>query len=270
MKEIKPQNVILKTLFSALVIGAKLLFRKPKSIIITVAIFLFSFSNNGLTKPGEVILQFSSPGPCPQGLAWDGEYLWVADDSTDTIYKLNPLDGTVIHSFASPGSKPRGLAWGNSHLWSLDDSDKKIFELDPTTGHQMSSLEAPIIVLKKGASPLGGLAWGGQNLWSGVIAGWSSKMNRLDMSDGSVKTFHYTKGVPRALASDGRFLWSATDNRGHNFGTIYKYNLSNGIYVSHIKTPGYYPTGLAFDGQHIWCGDKETKTIYKFELKEER
>lgn len=41
-----------------------------------------------------VVLSFPSPGPSPQDLAWDGNYLWCVDDSTDSLYKLNKIDST--------------------------------------------------------------------------------------------------------------------------------------------------------------------------------
>jgi len=56
-----------------------------------------------------VVLSFPSPGPSPQDLAWDGNYLWCVDDSTDSLYKLDPSDGAIISAFPTPGPEPRGL-----------------------------------------------------------------------------------------------------------------------------------------------------------------
>ena len=236
-------------------------------LIITVAMLCSLFASHGSATPGDVVLSFASPGPSPQDLAWDGKYLWVVDDSTDRIYKLDPSDGTVLLSFASIGPGPRGLTWDGKYLWNSDDSSHKIYKMDSAKGKEVSAIEAPFMKIKRGISPLGGLTWDGNYLWSGWIAGWSSRMNQVNPKDGSIIKFYFTKGFPCALASDGKFLWSATDNRGIRLGIIYKYNLSNGRYVSHFDTPGFHPTGLASDGQWLWCADKKTKKIYKMALK---
>ena len=236
-------------------------------LILTLAMLCSVLPSRGLAKPGDVVLSFPSPGPSPQDLAWDGKYLWIVDDSTDKIYKLDPSDGKVLLSFPSIGSEPKGLTWDGKYLWNSDNFSHKTYKLDSAKGTMVSIIDAPVMKVKRGISPLGGLAWDGNYLWSGWVAGWSSRMNQVNPKDGSIKKFYFSKGFPRALASDGKFLWSATDNAGIRLGIIYQYNLSDGLYVSHFDTPGFYPTGIAFDGQHLWCVDKETKRIYKLAAK---
>jgi outer membrane protein assembly factor BamB len=101
---------------------------------------------------------FASPDSSPRGLAWDGTNLWLAGNSTDKIYKLNPSTGEVISSFASPDSLPQGLAWDGTNLWLAGDSTDKIYKLNPSTGEVISSFASP------DSSPRG-LAWDGTNLW---------------------------------------------------------------------------------------------------------
>jgi outer membrane protein assembly factor BamB len=222
-----------------------------------------AFSSNELPKPGDIILQFESPGSSPCGLAWDGTHLWMADNGTDTIYKLDPSDGSVLSSFKSPGSQPRGLVWDGTHLRHADNATRKLYKLDRATGAVLSAMDAPATHATTRVPELGGLTWDGEHLWCGTVDGWSSRMNEMDPSDGSLQRFFFTKGYPRALATDGTFIWNATDNGGHRVGLVYKYKLSDGLFVSQFDTPGFYPTGLAFDGEYLWCVDRETKTIYK-------
>ena len=222
-----------------------------------------ALSGDQSPKPGDVILKFTSPGSNPSGLAWDGTHLWLADDGTNTIYKLDPTDGRVLSSFKSPGSSPRGLVWDGNHLWHADNATRKVHQLDRATGAALSAIGEPATPPKARLPELGGLTWDGRHLWCGTVDGWSSRMNEMDPKDGSTKRFFFTKGYPRALATDGTFIWNATDNEGHRVGIVYKYNLSDGLFVSQFDTPGFYPTGLAFDGQNLWCVDRVTKTIYK-------
>ena len=222
-----------------------------------------AFSGDEPPKPGDILLKFSSPGTSPSGLAWDGTHLWLADDGTDKIYKLDPSDGSVLLSFESPGPQPRGLVWDGRHLWHADNVTRKLHQLDRATGAALSTMNAPATPAKARLPELGGLTWDGRHLWCGTVDGWSSRMNEMNAGDGSTKRFFFTKGYPRALATDGTFIWNATDNDGKRLGLVYKYKLSDGLFVSQFDTPGFYPTGLAWDGQNLWCVDRETKTIYK-------
>jgi streptogramin lyase len=222
-----------------------------------------ALSGDQTSKPGDILLKFPAPGSNPSGLAWDGTHLWLADDGTDTIFKLDPTDGRVLSSFKSPGSSPRGLVWDGNHLWQADNATRKLHQLDRATGAALSALDEPATPAKARLPELGGLTWDGRHLWCGTVDGWSSRMNQMDPKDGSTKQFFFTKGYPRALATDGTFIWNATDNEGHRVGIVYKYKLSDGLFVSQFDTPGFYPTGLAFDGRNLWCVDRVTKTIYK-------
>lgn len=210
----------------------------------------------------EVAVSFLSPGPSPCGLAWDGSYLWVADDSTDTIYKLDPANGTVLESLPTPGDQPRGLTWDGSHFWTADQATRMVYKLD-AEGTVLADVEAPSLDVEGQTPEVGGVAFDGEHLWCGVIHGWSSQMFQVDVKDGSVKRSYFTWGYPCALATDGKFLWSATHNAGLRSGMIDKYSFSDGMHVSDVEAPGRYPAGLALDGKWLWYVDKETRTIHR-------
>lgn len=241
----------------------KLAFALGVLFIVAATMPYAAFSSNESPKPGDIILQFPSPGSSPTDLAWDGTHLWLADGGTDTIYKLDASNGSVLSSFTSPGSDPRGLVWNGTHLWHSDNATRELYKLDRGTGAVQSAIDAPATHAVVRVPELGGLTWDGEHLWCGTVDGWSSRMNEMDPNDGSLQRFFFTKGYPRALATDGTFIWNATDNNGRRLGIVYKYNLSDGLYVSQFDTPGFYPTGLAWDGQCLWCVDRETQTIYK-------
>jgi hypothetical protein len=71
-----------------------------------------------------------TPGYQPSGLAYDGTYLYVSEDSGfRRIYKLDPQTGTVKGSFLAPSptgfdgnGNPNGLAYdgNNGHLFVID------------------------------------------------------------------------------------------------------------------------------------------------------
>ena len=225
-------------------------------LILPISLFLTSLV---LADSTIVILSFPAPAPSPQGLAWDGNFLWVADDSTDTLYKIEPEDGSIISSFPTPGTKPRGLTWDGNHLWCADMKTDTLYKLEPSDASVISSIPAP-------HNRVHGLTWDGQYLYCCYEAGWSSQIVKIDLSDTSTIFFTYTRGNPSGLAYDGNFIWNCLDNEGIRLGLVDQYELSTGLRVKGFDTPGYYPTALTYDGRYFWLADNNMDTLYEIKI----
>jgi len=170
-----------------------------------------------------------------------------------------------LASFAAGDVRPAGLTWDGTHLWISLDGSSSLHRID-LAGSSLAAVDAPPLHTAGRRPCLSGLAWDGGFLWCGQVAGWSSRMVQVDPRDGSVVRFHFTKGVPRGLATDGVLLWSVTDNGGLRSGIVYAYRFSDGRYVSQFDTPGETPAGLAFDGRCLWSADRGTGGIYRLEV----
>ena len=220
---------------------------------LTGSLTLPVFVSSGEVK---VIESFSSPGPDPRGLAWDGKYLWCADVDKETIYKINPDNGQVVSSFPSPGVYPLGLAWDGSYLWNIDPIEEKILKIDPRTGRVVNEPGIDI----PGPDPTG-LAWGGGYLW--VADGERQEIYKIDPSDGHVVDSFSSPGeFPKGLAWDGSYLWNIDMVDG-----LYMIDPETGrVAASYNFTPGPRAEGLAFDGRHLWAADSEEDKIYKISL----
>ncbi|MBU2573099.1 MAG: hypothetical protein KKH28_03365 [Elusimicrobia bacterium] len=73
-------------------------------------------------KTGGMLETVKTPGPAPQGAAWDGYNLWSFDAATGLLYKygLDPKAG-VTASFELPGVKNLvSMQWVKGELWTLD------------------------------------------------------------------------------------------------------------------------------------------------------
>jgi hypothetical protein len=66
----------------------------------------------------------------PFGVAWDGQALWVSDQSELMIYRISPADGSILNAFPSPGADPKGLTWDGEFLWHVDQSTQTIYKID--------------------------------------------------------------------------------------------------------------------------------------------
>ena len=239
-----------------------LIIRKLYRLIVISAVFSFLLFGNVLSKDADslgynIINSVPSPGPSPYGLAWDGVHLWVNDDSTDTIYKLNPIDGSIISFFPTPGPVPTGLTWDGTHLWCQDSILDSIYKIDSTDASVIKSIPAP-------SNFVFGLTWDGNYLWSAYFLGWSSEVVQVDTTYGTaIRSFLC---VANGLAFDGEFLWSVKSSGGVHKGFVKKHNYYNGMEIFYFRTPGYNPTGLTFDSKCFWLADSDADTIYQIEV----
>lgn len=67
---------------------------------------------------------------CPEGLAFDGEFIWLAELCEDRIYKLNVDDLTPVCYFDSPGGGPIGLTFDTNYLWLADQATQSFHKID--------------------------------------------------------------------------------------------------------------------------------------------
>jgi DNA-binding beta-propeller fold protein YncE len=114
-----------------------MLARRLKLIPSVILCITFAVS----AKSQTIVGSFSTPGNEARGLAWDGEYLWCADADADTVYKLNPSNGTIVASFPfSIGFDYGGMTWSDdNNVWIANGS--RIYKVDPTNGNSLTSFD---------------------------------------------------------------------------------------------------------------------------------
>jgi len=243
-----------------------------KKILIFGVICSYFFCNNLISQDVQqldvnIISAIPAPGPSPQGLALDGEDVWVADDSTKMIYKVGSYNGIVENSFNAPGPAPKGLTFDSTNLWSLDDSLRKIFKLNRETGLVIDALNFPAEVnyLSTEGFSFFGLTWDGEFLYINFDAGWSSQIVRMSVNGDSVSSFCSTRGNSKDLTFDGKYFWNCIDKEGAGKGMVDRYDL-NGMRLDYFDTPAYYPTGITYDGKYYWIADQGTDSLYQMQV----
>lgn len=223
-----------------------------KVIIFTVVLFLIV----PLTwaKVGDVLKVIKTPGPCPTGLAFDGKNLWLADNFTDKIYKIDPESGKVLKSFDSPGQHPEGLAWDGKNLWHVDSGERYMYLLNPETGEALSILES------NSPNPRD-LAWDGEYVW---VADYRRDiLIKVSTVDGMmVQNFPSPAREPAGLTYDGKYLW-VTDRSDDR---VYLVNPSDGLCLSSLRSYGPFPYGLAWGDGVLWNVDYENDEIYQIKV----
>lgn len=141
----------------------------------------------------------------PTAVAWDGESrrLFVLDGNSNTIYQINPDDGSVVRSLELAGGVPLGMTWGDGSLWVSDFDAVQVYRVSPEDGRVLQT----IIVGVPGAALLS-LSWGAGALW--VYDGNSDMIYKLDPASGQKLGELVPPGPGTVgLAWDGQSLWVA-------------------------------------------------------------
>ncbi|TET22522.1 MAG: hypothetical protein E3J76_04710 [Candidatus Aminicenantes bacterium] len=205
-------------------------------------------------KVGDILAVIKTPGPCPTGLAFDGKNLWVADNFTDKIYKINPETGKILKNFDSPGLHPEGLAWDGKYLWHIDSGERYLYRLDPETGKAL-------MILESNSSHPRDLAWDGKHVW--IIDHKRDILIKVSPVDGMmVQNFPSPAKEPTGITFDGKYLW-VTDRSEDR---IYLVNPEDGLCLSSLRTYGPFAYGLAWGDKFLWNVDYENDEIYKIKV----
>lgn len=77
-------------------------------------------------------------GRYPMDMEFDGEHLWVANFSDDTVTKIRVSDGTLVGTFPV-GRGPLAIAFDGSDLWVANSNDNTVMLLNVDTGNAINS-----------------------------------------------------------------------------------------------------------------------------------
>lgn len=163
-----------------------------------------------LSLTGEILKSFLTPTDFPFGLAFDGQFLWLAD-GTNRIFKLTQ-DGAIAGQFEVPTDYPGGLAWDGSHLWlaEYEGPRQRTYSIDAIR----SCLSGTAVLVDSMNTPGGGspgLAWSGSDLLAAT-----AKDSLYLFTRNGVVLHAYALPVVEVtdLTWDGQAIWIV--NRGPN------------------------------------------------------
>jgi len=243
-------------------------FSKPKVIVgLFLLVALAAAALHAQATLGKRVRGFPSPGDKPEGLAFDGQFLWCNNFNGGSLHKLDPADGHVIAHYQGLGlpANPEGLAWDGEHLWTCDWHAGIIVKVLPTDeGIQVvESYPKP-----EPSGPNVGLEWDGTSLWLSCWPDVSKGLEfgqlfRLDPSTLAVQQMH-TLPVHfiEDLAWDGRYLWSCDWLNGIGFAI----EPATGDTLHTYRTPGPNPVGSAWDGTLLWITDTDRDSIWALDI----
>jgi DNA-binding beta-propeller fold protein YncE len=229
--------------------------------VICVAVADSAFS----IEPQECIL--TPPG---EGLAWDGDKLWLSSVGNNMIYQIDSDNGEILNSVPSPGSSLRGgdLAFDGAYLWLVDPDPVfgGVFQINSNTGLVIRTI--PLYSLPFSAAGHSGLTWGEDALWlSAVSEALIPTIYKVDPDNVSLLgSFSVSVGQYgfTGLAWTGTYLWLSSSFVGDNNSGFYKIDPHNGE-VAAVLRYDHAGQGLASNGDYLWNTDSSQGRICKFD-----
>lgn len=213
---------------------------------------------------GDVVHSIPAPGYYSDGLAWDGDYLWVVniadanhfDNYWYRIFKISSENGEIIESFSTGSYFHHGLTHDGNNLWS-ERNYTQIVKLSDN-GQVMDQFSAV---------PLGvGLAYDLENEILFQSATQPGGIYLIDPFTGNqIGELPIPDDIDYGwcdLAFDGTYLWHT------NVSTdlIYKINPETGETLASFETPSGQCEGLTFDGHYLWASDTNLDLLYQIDI----
>ena len=204
----------------------------------------------------------------PSGLAYDGTSLWITDEETKMLYRLDSNTGEVTFSRQIP-SKITAMCWGMSKLWMLDNLEKAIICYDPAKDEICETIHLDLSDYLKPVD-VHGLAFDGEYFWYSVEAGWSSRYYRLDKS--GTQVFIFSECNPDKLACDSEYLWGICYNMGVHPCQVSRRVINDDLSTMHRSRENVYTlneldrlSGLTVKQDNLLLIDQKSNAVIRVE-----
>jgi 6-phosphogluconolactonase (cycloisomerase 2 family) len=236
----------------------------------------------------------------PRGLTTYGSFMYVVNQTSKTISKINLSNGSMIKSDWTTGlNSPRYLTMSGSYLYVSNTSNNTISQINLSDGSIVKSSWATGLNSPRGLTTYGSYLYAA-NITNGTISkislsngsiiksDWATGLsgpieltisgssmyvsssstgiiNKISLSDGSMIKNNWTTGLsnPIGLAVSGSYLYVSNSSNG----TISQIKLSDGSMIkSHWATGLKFPTSLTVSGSYLYVSNTNNNTISQFDL----
>ncbi|MHB8721409.1 MAG: Vgb family protein [Steroidobacteraceae bacterium] len=211
-------------------------------------------------QDGVLIKVISLPSANPEGIVFDGKYVWVANNGVgaNSVSKFDAATLNLVATYGT-GLNPEGVAYDGANIWVTNSYNNSVWKLDRDTGQQLAGYATGIFPLA--------IAFDGKNMWIGNGTGvnigtpvpGSGSLTKIRAADGAnLGTFTVGDHV-RGLVYDGTSIWACNGND----------NTISRLRATGVALLGTYPTGkapraAAYDGTKIWVANSGENTLTVF------
>ena len=119
------------------------------------------------------VTQFYAGGFAPDGVAFDGQNIWVASNAQNSVSKIRANDGAVLGTF-KVGNQPGSIAFDGANMWVTAIGNSTISKVRCSDGKVLGTyfVNTPF-----------GVVFDGTNIWVSLLG---SYLVKLRTSDGEV------------------------------------------------------------------------------------
>ncbi len=208
-------------------------------------------------------------GSFPDGIAFDGANIWVANKNDSTVSKLKANDGSVVGTYAAGQAYPTNIAFDGANMWLSGGSSNGppctvpgglavVTKLRASDGSFVGCYAMPVASV--------GIAFDGANIWVanyGVDGNTSNTVTKLKASDGSL-VGTYTVGLAPWGVAVSNYNGEVDIWVTNSFGnTVTRLKASDGTQIGTPIAVGTRPMGIAFDGTNLWVANDGDATVTK-------
>ena len=181
-------------------------------------------------------------GNGPEGVAFDGASIWVANFASNAVSKINPATNTIIAT-VPVGVDPAGVAFDGSFIWVSNNGAGTVSKINPSTNAVVATVDV-------GDEPQQ-LVFDGTSIW--VANALSDDVSKINPATNTVTATIGLFGAPWGVAFDGTDVWVGNANAD----IVSKIDPNTNAVIANVSVNDL-PLGMVFDGQDVWVARART------------
>jgi outer membrane protein assembly factor BamB len=201
------------------------------------------------TRTATTIRILPGPGSYMCGLTWDGTHLWHSDQDARRIYAIDPADGSVVREHPCAWVRA-DLAHDGARLHQVGGRPKRMVVVDPGDGRV---LEHHRVHPESGR--LTGAEFGPEGLWM-CLRGPTVVQLRDPTAARVLREFPARGSSPSGLT----YARGVVVYGDHTDAVLHAMDARTGRHLGTLALDGH-PTGLAWDGEHLWYCDFPSRSF---------
>jgi hypothetical protein len=194
------------------------------------------------------VLKKTVVGSGPHFNCFDGEDIWVANFTSDSVTRVHASDGRVLGTWTGADVAHNTIAAAGFIYVTGKTNPGRIYRIDPTLAPgAVTEVENNL-----GPNPIS-ITYDGLNLWTaneGTGPAGTGSITRYNLVTDTETTFALGFNQPVGIVFDGTHLW-VVDEGGD---ALYRVNPANGSILETLAISQLFtsPTIPVFDGTNIW------------------
>ena len=207
-------------------------------------------------------------GGSPNGVAFDGAYLWVTNSPGNKVSKIDITTNEVKKTLYDE-KIPYGVAFDGVNIWVANSGDgiNIVSKIDITKDNVIKNVDV-------GKDPRG-VAFDGVNIWVAHSSDnrYKGSVSKIDITEDKVLETVTVGKDPRGVAFDGVNIWVAHSSDNSDKGSVSKIDITEDKVLETV-TVGKDPRGVAFDGVNIWVAhssdNSDKGSVSKIDITEDK